>query len=129
MIFQVKIFPHRCSLGPHLFSTEHITSTFKIFDVLLKADDVDPSKICPKVPFRPENQLCFLIDTSSEHIKHRDDIRSDGNGTYTHTGVHKDYFSQSAKTVSDCSEAKYLLKASYFTNRTTKVFCRKIFEL
>lgn len=112
-----------------LFSTEHITSKYKIFDVLLKADDVDPSKICQKVPFRPEKQLCFLIDTSSEHIKHRDDIRSDGNGTYTHTGVHKDYFSQSAKKVSDCSEAKYLLKASYFTHRTTKVFCRRIFEL
>ena len=93
-----------------LFSMEHITSKYKIFDVLLKADDVDPSKICQKVPFRPEKQLCFLIDTSSEHIKHRDDIRSDGNGTYTHTGVHKDYFSQSAKKVSDCSEAKYLLK-------------------
>ena len=112
-----------------VFSKEVVTHTADILDILLNIQDIDPAKICGKVPYQPEQECTFIVDTSTASIKHRDDVKSDGNGMYIATGVHKQYFDSDYKKMKTESNAKYLVKSSYYTHGNTKTFCRRYHEL
>ena len=111
------------------FSKEVVTHTADILDILLNIQDIDPAKICGKVPNQPEQEYSFIVDTSQASNKHRDDVKSDGNGMYIATGVHKQYFDSDYKKMKTESNAKYLVKSSYYTHGNTKTFCRRYHEL
>ena len=110
--------------------SESITdSKDELLAILLSANQIDSDRVCSKVPYRPQQNCAFVLDTDSGEIKSRDDVKSDGNGTYRGYGKDIIFYSHEKKRVKDRNIRKYTLLTRYYKHKGSPDFNRKIVEL